>query len=117
VLGRAKRLPVPHRIGIRNQGRVPELATLVHVANLTVLQHAAEHLARGLAIAPQLLDDAEEHFFFLGPEVPDPLQHAGAVGANGARLGSLRFLPREQGNARAAQSVDELDIRCSKAAG
>ena len=117
MLGRTNRLPVPHRIGIRNQGRVPELTTLVHVANLTVLEHAAQHLARGLAIAPQLLDDAEEHFFFVGPEVPDPLQHAGAVGADGARLGNLRFLPREQGNARAAQSVDELRHPLFKAAG
>jgi hypothetical protein len=37
------------------------------VANLTVLEHAAEHLACGLAIALQLLDDAEEHFFFPCP--------------------------------------------------
>ena len=117
MLGRAKRLPVPHRIGIRNQGRVPELATLVHVANLTVLQHAAEHLARGLAIAPQLLDDAEEHFFFLGPEVPDPLQHAGAVGADSARLGSLRFLPRKQWKRALPKVSTSFDIRCSKAAG
>ena len=92
----------PQCIGGLTQRRVPQLATLIHVANLAVLEQAAKHLAGGFAIASKLVDDAGEHFFFRRSQMSHSLQQAGSIIDDGAGLRSWRRPSCERRDVRAA---------------